>query len=182
MCHLVTMVLPPEAQFARVEPVLARYHRGFEIVENRHLARILEPGEIYFCPSPKHCDCGTALGSMRQVSDTQDLTGEIKKRKRKGWGEAKITRWLEQQEKNRQAKTGQTLKQNGAAGEPDDWLDIVRELRAEARLPYVGIMLHFYSGPLSERIDATRVETPFEETGAATLLYHMDEDVVYILS
>lgn len=182
MCHFITMVLPPGARTARVETVLARHHRGFEIIENRHVARILEPGEIYFCPSPKHCDCGTALGSMRQVSDTPDLTGEIKKRKRKGWGEAKITRWLEQQEKNRQAKTGQTLKQNGAAGEPDDWLDIIRNLRTEAKLPYVGIMLHWYSGPLSERIDVTRIDASTEEAAVASLLYHMDEDVVYILS
>lgn len=184
MCHFVTMVLPPKADIDQVKQVLGRYRRGFEIVENRHVARVLEPREVYFHPSSKQCDCGTALGSMSREPDgpnAADLAREIEKRERKGWNAGKIARWREQLEKNRRTKTEQAQSQIDSAGEPDDWLNIVRDLRADARLPYVGLLLHFYGGALSEHIDTTRKALPLDDRAAAAL-YRMDEDTLYILS
>lgn len=68
-----------------------------------------------------------------------------------------------------------------SGGDLDDWANIIRDLRTGAGLGYVGLLLHWYGGPLSERIDATRKKLQFDEHLRAGL-GAIEEDVLYIVS
>lgn len=219
MCHFVTMVLPPGADVDHVQQVLGRYHRGFEILENRFVAKLLKSGELYFLPSPWRCDCETELGLMyRPPADAvaPDLTSEVKelrrkgwpearisrwltiypapanvvapdfannvkKLRRKGWGEAKIARWREQQQDNWYAKVREDMSPRESNHDLDDWANIIRELRADAGLGYVGILLHWYDGDFSSRMEITRKELQFDDDIKSSL-GGIEEDVLYIVS
>lgn len=178
------MVLPPGADVENVKQVLARYHRGFETVENRHVSKLLKPREIYISPSPKHCDCGTALGSTRRLTAGEEapgLTREVNKRKRKGWSEAKIARWQEQLENNRRANAEREENTRETGADLDGWVNIIRDFHADVGLGYVGILLHWYRGGLSERIDVTRKKLRFDDHIKASL-GSIEEDVLYLVT
>ena len=181
MCHFVTMVLPPDADIESVQQVLGRYGRGFELLQNKHVGKLLKPREVYCLPTPKHCDCGTELGSAPALSaGLADISRDIAKKRRKGWSETKIARWLEQKQDHQQAKKERSKELGGPGADLEDWLGIIRDLRADAGLAYLGIMLHWYTGPLSERIDATRAEFDHDDDMASGLR-HIEEDVLYIV-
>jgi hypothetical protein len=167
MCHFVTMVLPPAADVAAVRRVLAGHGRGFEAVENRHLAALLKPGELYVLPAPKHCDCGTALGSAAApAGKAPDPERDAEKKRRAGWSEAKISRWLVEKEKHSRATAERAARMDEEAGGGEDWAGLLEQLRAEAGLAYTGILLHWYRGPMTERIEARRENLPVRAGGA----------------
>lgn len=186
MCHFITMVVPPRTDLAALNEALRRHGRGVEPIENRHVVKLLKPGETYLWPSGKRCDCGTALGSLNEATrptGPRDLRREVAKLRRKRWSETKIERWCAQMRANVEKEIRQTEEQLAKAAtgaeDPDGWCALLRSLCDEAGLTYVGILLHMYSGGLDERIAARRVTLPLDDR-LAEVLFRMDEDVLYV--
>jgi hypothetical protein len=102
--------------------------------------------------------------------------------RKKGWSETKVQRWLEQQQAVYEREARMETARNACAegSDPDGWSAILTELITEARLPYVGLLLHWYSGGLnSERIHLSgRVCVAIDSELGATL-YRMEEDTLY---
>ncbi len=96
--------------------------------------------------------------------------------RKKGWGEAKIQRWLDQWQ--------QIEERNERVRQPDQttWIELLRSLFESGSTPWFGLVLHFYSsGPGVG-------EKPFElaarqvvrlEKVTPEFLVQISEDVLY---
>lgn len=181
MCHFITMVAPANTDMDLLKVALKKVHRSVYLVENRHVKKHMKAGELYFCALPGYCDCGTALGSiLEQPAETVDLrtawSKEINKFRRKGWSETKIERWLKDLE-----KTNAKKEPHECADGPDEWPGLIRALLKDYGLPYVGILLHMYSGGFdTSPKDIKRVAFDLGED-LGPRLYRMKEDVLYIV-
>lgn len=181
MCHFITMVAPEGTEKELLKGILRKHNRGFGIIENKHVSKALKSGEIYFHTVDNFCDCGTALGFIRNDNAIKDrlskvIAREKAKKVRQGWSNAKIDRWYQDKLKNKEKKHKEPC------GDPDGWSETLADLKAAANLAYVGIMLHFYSGDLdSEHIELTRKSIPLDDQ-LEDYLWQMSEDELLIVS
>jgi hypothetical protein len=107
MCHYVTGTLPFATAPATAKTVAESHHLQFEALCNPFVQKQLRQGEGYFRLGRGMCDCGTPLGSRDpRASAWRPSAKELARLHKKGWGEAKIARWLEQK------KASQTLRVN----------------------------------------------------------------------
>ena len=181
MCHFVTMVAPEGVDEGALKSMLKQHQRGFTPIENRFVQGCLKQGELYFLPTPKHCDCGTMLGASRRLQmgterDDVQLGNELAKRRRKGWSEAKIGRWLEDARKTKE----KGLKLDSAVG-PETWPELLEAALKELKLPYIGILLHMYSGGLEAEPKVVARKKFRLGDDLRRRLYEMKEDVLYIV-
>jgi len=104
MCHYITAVLPHTVDPTAVASLFDSYKLGFEIISNPHVVGQIDLKAWYILTSGKHCDCGTALGSLTRQARAQGLSydREVEKFRKQGWSEAKIKRWLEQKEQTQE--------------------------------------------------------------------------------
>src|SRR5688572_15732863 len=93
MCHFITAVIPPEVAPDAAAALFAAHRLGFVVLQNPNVAAQLSDGERHILTTRGHCDCGTVLGSHREAANHER---ELEKLRKKGWGEAKIERWVEQ--------------------------------------------------------------------------------------
>lgn len=185
MCHFITMILPAGTDLGSTSRVFGQHHfKPVEMSDHRVLP-LLQSGEIYFHPTGKICDCGTALGSLGRRPEAARTSAEIFTRlRKKGWSETKIQRWMAQQVQTAERdKRVHDARVNAVAGsDPDGWCSILRGLLCDLRLPYAGILLHWYSGGLpTEAINARgRMSVPMDDKLPDTL-FRMKEDTLYII-
>jgi hypothetical protein len=181
MCHYVTATLrsaiAPDCALAIAES----HNLQFEPVANSFVQQQLRQGEGYFRLGRGMCDCGTPLGSREQASSRRPSSKELAKLRKRGWGEAKINRWLEQQKANQQQRE-RTRKDREALEGPllDTWVSFLRALLDTGEVEWLGLLLHWYSRDLeSERIQIqSRRPIPLTDV-SADLLREIDEDVLY---
>lgn len=186
MCHFITMVLPATTDLDAASKLLGEYGRELSPVENRSIKPLLLPDELYFYPAGESCDCGTALGSLNHASDA----GRVEKSwldglRKKGWGEAKIARWVEQKKLvgEREERIQSAREADFAGVDPDSWCTITRRLIHELPVSHVGLFVHWYGGSFeSEKFDSPqRIELPLDDE-LADSLFHMEEGILYIIS
>src|SRR5262245_20142392 len=131
MCHYITATLPHDVELKSIAPIFESYKLGFELISNPHVAAQVDPQDWYILTSRKHCDCGTALGSLnqQQARKVSSYDRELKKFRKQGWSEAKIQRWLEQKEqtKERHRREDAVLAEGGAP-ELDRWIEFLNNL------------------------------------------------------
>lgn len=181
MCHFITATLSRGADADLIREIARRFGRDWKPLRNRHVLGQLGQGEGYFLTTRARCDCGTQIGSARQeASDSPDGRASAKLR-RKGWGEAKIERWVSEQRRTKLKRARELdshLRRAGA--DVDSWGALLRALFEESRVAFVGLLLHSYSGSVeSERIDLSRDDSlPVAELDGAFLL-QIEEDVLY---
>jgi hypothetical protein len=209
VCLFITATLPAEARWERVEPVLARHALRWKALENTSLKEALA-GDHYYLTTRGHCDCDTALGSLggrisgprrQTVAGAAGRDPEVAKLRKRGWGEAKIRRWLEQRaqaaanwtraEAVRAETRGTEIREAGGTGEAQRWLETIRELlggdgeggragEGGARVKHVGLLLHQYGGGLqNERITLARSETVSAAALELQTLLELQTDVLY---
>jgi hypothetical protein len=201
----ITATLPAAARWERVEPVLARHAFSWKTLENASLKEALA-GDHYYLTTRSHCDCDSALGSLggritgprrQSAAGAAGRDPEVAKLRKRGWGEAKIRRWLEQRaqaaaswsraEAARAEALGTAVREAGGSGEAQRWLGAIRELvgaadelRGAAPVKHVGLLLHQYGGGLrTERITLARSETSSAATLEVQGLLELEEDVLY---
>jgi hypothetical protein len=174
MCHFITAVLPESANLSALAGIAARHGRVLMPQRNPGVEDHLKPGERHFLTTEGFCDCGTTLGSQRRMESTLERSqhqaeNAESKLRHKGWSEAKIARWKEQ-------KAADLAKRRSLMN-PTNWEDLVKEMLDSGWAPFVGLLLHWYQGPTSSRIELHgREAVPV----SAEALARMQEDVLYV--
>jgi hypothetical protein len=120
------------------------------------------------------CDCGTMLG---QADPPGEADRRAAKLRAKGWGQAKIDRWLAQTRQASQEKLTRRVDQSNDPGN-DTWaVGITAALAAGAA--GFGLVLHWYSGAVAdERFHLSRAAFPLAALDPE-LLSHMPHDTLY---
>ena len=173
LCHFITAVLPRSANHAALAEIAAKYRRALDPQSKASIEGQLQPGELYFLTTQGHCDCGTALGALRR-SDTElerRNRNDEQKLRRKGWSEVKITRWKEH--KAEHPSKPQTV------FDATDWEKLLKEMLSSRHTAFVGLLLHWYEGPIDGRIQLKGRERIKMADLTADVLGRMREDVLY---
>ncbi len=173
MCHFITAVLPRSANHSALAEIAARHGRALKPQRNPSVEEHLKPGEHYFLTTKCHCDCGTTLGALRRAESKFErrksaAEKEESKLRRKGWSEAKIKRWKEQKAEH--------LAKLKSTQDATDWEDLLRDMLNSRQTPFVGLLLHWYSSSIEERIELQGRE---DVKVSAETLGRMREDVLY---
>jgi hypothetical protein len=105
----------------------------------------------------------------------------LKKFRQQGWSEAKIQRWLEQKEQNkeRHRREDEALA-SGGGPELDRWIEFLNDLIGFGHAPRIGLLLHWYGGTIEgERIKIKRRERVRLAEVNPERLMKIEEDVLY---
>jgi len=182
MCYYITAALPPDSNVDTVRKIAASHHLRWEPVSNSTVLRQLGKGYSYYYTTWGMCDCSTELGChlrLEQGDKKVDPEKKIKKFRKEGWSEAKIARWLSDQEavtSRRQLHREAQKKIEGP--EVKRWIEFAGEVLTGRQAKSLGVLLHFYSGSIdSERIHFA--EHKHIELAALTkdVLYTLPDDV-----
>ena len=182
MCHYITATLPHAVDLKSVASVFESYKFGFELISNSHVAAQID-SQSYVLTSRKHCDCGTALGSLSHQTTATDLSydRELRKFRKQGWSDAKIKRWLEQKEQTReQHRREDEALAKTTSHELERWIEFLNDLLKARLVSQFGLLLHWYHTSIeSERIKIQRKERVRLPDLNAELLMRIEEDVLY---
>jgi hypothetical protein len=181
MCLFVTATLPGGAnvpELNRLSEVHKRVFRPMKSPVSRHLM----PEESYFLTTWGQCDCGTGFAcaspTLRETAKGKEDEEESKiaQRVSKGWSQTKIDRWRAQRQE-------QQAKVDRLNPDCERWVQYITAMVGPGRTPWMGLMVHMYSGDLEteefEICGRTRVSladlTPEAVSG-------FDRDTLYIFS
>ncbi|NJC87307.1 MAG: hypothetical protein FIB02_02060 [Desulfuromonas sp.] len=182
MCHFITAVLPSSANINELSVIAGRNHRKLEPLENASVMAQLKRGEAYFLTTRGMCDCGTTLGYALRAADTKSLEPihQVRKLRAKGWSEAKIARWLQAKEKAVEDKSrrGQFFDKECNA----DWYRFLMEILESGLADYVGLLLRWYSRPLSGKFALRSRVTVNLETAGVEVLSYLEDGILYEFS
>jgi hypothetical protein len=179
MCHFITAILPKEADTPSLDVIARKHHRQFEPLSNLSIEAQLRPGERYFLTTLGHCDCGTALGAgaRDESQDSRDHHAGLKQLRAKGWSETKIARWLEQ--KQQVSARDDRVCSSRDIPRTEDWRQFIEEVLESGLTSYLGVLLHWYSGPLSARIQLAGRQVVVLRDMTEGTLAEVKEDVIY---
>lgn len=175
MCTVVLVVLPENADAERVASAAEELRPRLREVSNPHLAAQLGSGERVFTTTGAGCDCGTELGSAREDADALAVVSErdITKKRRKGWSDARIARWVEDRERGAatRERSRRHAAEHGLTREAAMWMAWLRALADERVLPWMGVLIHEFRGALdTERWElATTSEHAIADSDEVTL-------------
>jgi hypothetical protein len=184
MCHFVSATLPLTADLAVLGPIAAQHHRALTPLHNSHVEAQLPSTVRYYLTTTGHCDCGTALGSTNRERPSQpkaDTAKQIAAFQRRGWGAAKIARWLEQQA-NTASRATRVQHDHAHQRTPQaaEWLQFVQAILTSGGADTFGLLLHWYSGALdSERIELSDRQSIRSGTLDADFFLGLSEDILY---
>jgi hypothetical protein len=183
MCLYITATLPRDAKFDCVAQIFQSYKLSFEMISNPYVLKQLHPGDVYISTTTRHCDCGSVLGSLgrRDGNDPEGYEHELMKLRRKGWGEAKIRRWLEQKGQTEEKHVREDEARAGSdMPVAQYWVDFISAVLNSKCADRVGVLLHFYHMDVEgERIKILSNERVRLEELTPRLLMEMEYDVIY---
>lgn len=183
MCHYLTVTLPHSVAPDSLAPIFASHKLSFELISNPHVSQQIETGDWYILTTRKHCDCGTAIGSLNRSENDKPVSHErdLKKFRRQGWSEAKIERWLEQKEQTKaRHQREDEARAQVSTPELDQWINFVTDLLKSGKAPRLGLLLHLYRGGIeSERVKILHRENVKLAELNPERLMRIKEDVLY---
>jgi hypothetical protein len=159
MCHFVTLIVPTDNADA-VRAIMERHGRAASPIDNPSIRNVLRDGEHQYLTTSGHCDCGTVLAPRHESPEAFEdkLAKEAVKMKRKGWSTTKIARAIEDRRKADSRPDG------GGSDSLELWSAALHQLGRELKLPYAGLFVRFYSGPIAtETFSASRRQVPEDE-------------------
>ena len=179
MCHFITAVLPKEADAPKLDAIARKHDRQFEPLSNSSIEAQLRQGERYFLTTLGHCDCGTSLGaSVRDEFEvSRDHHTAIERLRTKGWSETKISRWIKQ--KQHVSDRDDRVRSTSETSRANDWRGLIEDVLDSRLTPYMGILLHMYSGSLSARIHLAGRQVLVLSDLTDSTLAEIKEDVIY---
>lgn len=181
MCHFISAILPTGADEEAVRAVMDRFARNLDPQECKSATARLKPGERLYGTTRAHCDCGTALGTMAPTKTSKPGPFEkgLRKRRKKGWSEAKLQAWLEQAHKT-EAKNERARQAQGLEAMPDAqaWLELLRELLTSGLTSRIGLLLYWVDPDWPMIGSEERVRVPLDALDTDVLL-RMEEDRIY---
>ena len=158
MCPFVTAVIGGGADLSRLNAIAHKHHRWFTPLVNDSVEPHLRKDESYVSTLARRamCDCGTGLGwlpsELARAPKPVGGDAEIAKLRRKGWSEAKISRWLESRTHDRRTWNPPSPEQLASDTQNDSWLALAEEVLAERGVSSFGLMVHWYRSGLENRI------------------------------
>lgn len=183
MCLYVTMLLPKGVNPDSVAHASGRGDSAFPPIENGAIQSQARPGDHYFRANRAICDCGTPLGAALRTAERipLDEAEAASRLRKKGWGEARIARWLAEK---RQAQAQQDAKvatrSEAAAGYAEFWVRFLHSALTSGYTPRITLLLHWYrSGVETEYFPDLPQETiPLSQVNSV-FLAHLHEDILY---
>ena len=172
MCYYITAVLPSGTKQSDVQAIAERQGRNLKPLENSGVQHQLRSGELYCLTTAGHCDCDTTLGSLTRKRSPHQSRTELKAKKLTalGWSSKKIERAISQ--------SAQSHAKRSAEADIEGWIRFMQELRS-ARVPYLGLLLHFYDGALSQSIHIKDRILVSSISRAREVLPRVAEDTLY---
>lgn len=127
---------------------------AFRVYANPSVAECLTDEATLILTTRAQCDCGTAIGSACSVDPRPSPERHVARLKAKGWGDAKIARWL-------QSKSGGGASPEAAdSGEVSAWVSLIRDVLRDGSVPWIGLFAHFYEGRVSDERVALKAAPP----------------------
>jgi len=189
MCHYITATMAPNGDKTAVSRLAKASLLKWEPLDNPGVIKQLRSGERYFLTTRGMCDCGTEIGASVRTARTLpprdlDLSREIKKRKKKGWTDAKIDRWIEQTKAEVARKhTESESRLCGPHPEVDRWIQFVSSVLAGNHADWVGILVHWYGGNvMTEAIAAGNRRWLTLNDFTADYLLNAEEDMLHTIA
>ena len=183
MCHFVTAAIGASSNIERLNVIAAKHHRWLELVDNESVRPYLRRNELYYSTTPRkaQCDCGTTLGWAARESHRApkelDVEAATRKLQRKGWGQTKITRWLEAKQHDQQTWKPPSPESLSSDKLNERWLFLIEDMLSEPSVSSFCLLLHWYSGNLETRLPIHgRQEASLSRAALAT----MEENVLYV--
>ena len=139
MCTFITVFLPTSLPRVGAAAIMERSGRRLFAQASPSLQAAVGPGWQPWL-SAAHCDCGTALASVRAEPEWK---GDAERWRKKGWSEAKIARALaEQLERHAQ---DQQVRRDEALGDAGQWLQRIDAL-LQSGAARIGLLARDYDG------------------------------------
>jgi hypothetical protein len=178
MCYYITAVLPSGTNQSDARAIAERHGRNLNPIENPGVQGQLRSGELYCLTTAGHCDCDTSLGVLTRKRSPHQSQTELKAKKLAalGWSSAKIERALSQSAQSQERGAARTKR--SAEADTETWIPFIQELRS-ARAQYLGLLLHFYDGALSQNIQIKDRILVSSASQAREVLPRMAEDTLY---
>ncbi|OBU69819.1 hypothetical protein A9K58_03880 [Stenotrophomonas maltophilia] len=144
MCTFITVFLPSTLEHATAAAIFARSGRRLSAQASPSLQQAVGSDWLPWL-SAAHCDCGTALGSMRAMPEWK---GDAERWRKKGWSEAKIAR--AQAEQLARHEQDQQVRRDEALVDAGQWLQRIDAL-LQAGAARVGLLVRDYDGAVGAR-------------------------------
>ena len=144
MCTFITVFLPTTLAHDTAAGVFTRSGRRLFAQASPSLQAAVGPGWQPWL-SAAHCDCGTALASLRAETA---WAGDAERWRKKGWSEAKVARALAQQ-LARHAQDQQMLREQ-ALDDAGQWLQRIDALLGVGAA-CIGLLVRDYDGAVGAR-------------------------------
>lgn len=171
MCWYITSTLPTRDDVARLRPLIEEHGLAFTPLTNRRVQAILKEGEYYARATASHCDCSSSLGDRGNKEASNAREARIRGRRRRGWSDARIARWLAE------------VEHHGAGSMETDlsnWVAFLRRALNGRQTKYVGLLIHEYSTDLeTESIEINGTESVPIALVNEDLLENLTPDVLY---
>lgn len=123
-------------------------------IRNRSVTEQLGRGYRYYSTTRGHCDCGTALGALASLEPSgasdRRLQRQLRERRKMGWSNAKIKRWLADKADSERAR--EDSRKRSLADELGRWEKLLQAVLKTAATE-VGLLVCDYSGLQSDDLD-----------------------------
>jgi len=144
MCTFITVFLPTTLAHDTAAAVFTRSSRCLFAQASPSLQAAVGPGWQPWL-SAAHCDCGTALASLRAEPA---WAGDAERWRKKGWSEAKIARALAEQLARHEQD--QQVRREEALADAGQWLQRIDALLG-AGAARIGLLVRDYDGSVGAR-------------------------------
>ena len=148
MCHYITAICSSKTKLTEINLIGKNYGLEFEDCENAHIVKQISNTEKYLWKKSEMCDCGTNLGEAFFNNEKTERVqkSEIDKLEKKGWTNAKISRYLADKKK----KEDKIIRENDTmlgrqSNELDSYVHFLKEVVKNTDTEVFGLLLHWYS-------------------------------------
>ena len=173
MCQYITITLPKETILDEIEPLFDQYEMSQRLIHNSYVQTQLDSDDYYINTTSRMCDCDSVIASNSQhLNLGEKYASDIKRKKKKGWSDTKINRWIEQKENS---GINEKLQLDN-----ERWMRFLTELLNENQIGKVGILIHWYDlGLDDEPIELKGKRKIQSDDLVGDTLENMEYDVLY---
>lgn len=180
MCHFITTTISFDADVSALNDVLSGFDLKFVAIENPYVIRNLPSGLIYGTMTQGHCDCGTPLGSGREMLESEPIPAhKVKKMRRRGWSEDRIRAWIEQKQESKRRSS--EVAWDYAREALETWCSVIHGCVSSRLTPSLGILKHWYSSGVHDERFSFSVVNVSVESVSPEYLADLSEDCLYII-
>lgn len=157
MCTFNTLLLPASASIDAVNAISRRVlGRTFAAQNNRAIEAALGEDSRSFVRAQGDCDCGERLGKLSSPTSATSNHREIRKLRERGWGDAKIERWIADRARAEDKRERSSIA-HAAPATDAEWTELVRTVLDQRAAAWIGLFTHEYRGAIDTEQVTCRV-------------------------